>query len=136
MLKTLFASRTVSSRAELFKSILSSIVSFALDFSIFLFLTEVVGLYYVVSSAVGFVAGTSLSYVLSVYWIFAKRKFAHTRLEFFIFLGVGLIGVGLNSLLLYIFTEYVGIYYAVSKIISASIVFFFNFFSRKIILFR
>lgn len=136
MLKSLFASRTGFLRMELFKSILSSIVSFALDFCIFLFFTEVVGLYYVVSSAVGFVIGTSLSYILSVYWIFSKRKLAHTRLEFLIFLGVGLIGVGLNSLFLYIFTEYVGIHYAVSKIISASIVFFFNFFSRKIILFR
>lgn len=136
MFRTLFVRKTDAAHVQLFRSILSSNISFALDFLLLLFLVEVCGLYYIIASVMSFIAGASLSYILSVLWIFNKRAIADKRLEFFLFLAVGGVGVGLNSLFLYIFTEFVGLHYLLSKIVSASLVFFFNFFSRKVILFR
>jgi putative flippase GtrA len=44
---------------------------------------------------------------------------------------VGLIGLGLNALIIYIFTELAHVYYLLSKIISTIIVFLWNFLARR-----
>jgi putative flippase GtrA len=55
-------------------------------------------------------------------------------LEFLLFTLIGFVGLGLNELFLWILTDLLLIYYLLSKIITAIIVYLWNFFARKIIL--
>lgn len=118
------------------KAVVASFVAYCVDFGIMVFLTEVAGLHYQVSAVAGFYAGTNITYFLSITWIFPHRAVRNRFLEYIVFFTVGTIGVGLNALLLWFCTEVIGIYYMLSKIISGSTVFFWNFYARKHILFR
>ena len=48
---------------------------------------------------------------------------------------IGVIGLGLNELIMYCAVELIGLHYMVAKLISTALVFFWNFFARKMTLF-
>jgi len=121
---------------QLLRSIVSSLLAFVVDFSLLFFLVEFLSVYYLISASLSFIAGTSITYFLSITWIFEKRTLDDPRQEYIIFFVIGLIGLGLNVLLIWYFTESMGNHYLLSKIISSLLIFFFNFFVRKFTLFR
>ena len=118
------------------RGVVASIIAYSVDVALLAFLTEVVGLHYQVSACISFYVGTNITYILSVTWIFPHRAVKNKIIEYLIFFAVGTVGVGLNALLLWFFTEKIGVYYLLSKVISGSSVFFWNFYARKHILFR
>ncbi|MCX7037594.1 MAG: GtrA family protein [Spirochaetes bacterium] len=54
------------------KSVLVSLVAFAIDFAILVALTEAAGLHYLLSAALSFLVGTTVSWALSVIWVFTE----------------------------------------------------------------
>ena len=57
-------------------------------------------------------------------------------LEFLGYAVIGLIGLGLTEALLYFFTEIVHFHFMLSKIVASAVVLFWNFFARKVFLYR
>lgn len=109
--------------------------AFLVDFGTLFVLTEYVHIHYLVSAAIAFLFGLITNYVLSVKWVFNSRTMGNRWLEFLWFALIGLAGLGLNELLLWVITEILAIYYLISKIITTIIVYFWNFFARKYVLF-
>jgi putative flippase GtrA len=136
MFRNLFVNKSDRTAVHLIRSVFSSNVAFAVDFGILVVLTEVVGLHYLISNGIAFMVGTTISYTLSVFWVFSRRSIANKHAEYWIFILIGVVGVGLNEALIWTFTEHVHIHYLISKVIAGSSVFFFNFFARKYVLFR
>ena len=132
----LIVKKTDRTAVSLIRSIPSSNISFALDFGLLVLLTEVFDLHYLLSNGIGFMAGTTLNYLLCIFWVFSRRSIKNRHLEYWLYIVFGATGVGLNELFIWIFTEKIGVYYLYSKIIAGSTVFFYNFFIRKFILFR
>jgi len=120
----------------LIKSMFTSSIAFVLDFALLALLVEVADIFYLLSNTVSFLAGSSLSYLLSVAWVFHTRRMKRKSMEYAAFIFIGVIGMGLNSLFLWLLTSGFGIYYLLSKVIAGSTVFFWNFFARKLMLFR
>ncbi len=118
------------------RATMASGFAFSVDFGILTFLVEVVHLHYLVSAAAGFVVGTTITYLLSIFWIFPRRKLANQQIEYGLYVGIGVVGIGLNLLLMWILTDLIGLFYMLSRIIAGSTVFFWNFLSRKHLLFR
>ncbi len=79
--------------------------------------------------------GLITNYSLCTRFVFKSRKLENAFAEFGVFTLIGVIGLGLNTLLLWSLTQFVGVYYMISKIIAVVIVFVFNFWLRKKILF-
>ena len=121
---------------HIFRSVLSSSLGFAVDFGLLAFVVEVLGVNYLIAASISFTAGTTVTYILSIKWIFATRSVRDKKLEYLLFTGVGVIGVILNGVLLWAFTELAGLHYLLSKIAAAAIVFFWNFLARRTLLFR
>jgi putative flippase GtrA len=136
MLRGTFFKKTDRSSVQLLRAILSSNVAFAIDFGLLVLLTEVFGVHYLISNVIGFMSGTTFLYVLSIKWVFSRRKVESRHAEYWIFILIGGAGVGLNELLIWTFTEHAHIYYLISKMLAGTTVFFFNFFMRKYVLFR
>ena len=136
LFRSLFVRKSDQLSVHLLRAIFSSNVAFALDFGLLVLFTEVVHLHYLISNIIAFMTGTSLLYVLSVFWVFSRRTIQSRHLEYWLFILIGVAGVGFNELFIWIFTEKVHIYYLYSKIIAGSIVFFWNFLSRRFILFK
>lgn len=129
-------SRLPPTLRQLLKTIVASQAAFWLDFGILALLTEAAGLHYLASAAVAFLAGTTLSYVLSVVWVFDTRRVASKAAEYALFVLVGAVGLALNEGLLWLFTEALGLHYLLSKVVAATLIFGWNFAARKLLLFR
>jgi putative flippase GtrA len=99
-------------------------------------LTSVLGVPYLWSGAIAFLIGLSMVYVLSVRWVFEKRALHDWRAEFLVFALIGVVGLGLNELVLWLLTGYLGLFYLFSKAASVVVVFSWNFGARKWLLFR
>jgi putative flippase GtrA len=135
-LNRLFIVKSNRLSVHFLRAIPSSLTATVLDFGLLVFLTEVVHLHYLISNGISFMAGTTLLYVLSVFWVFGRRSIRSRHLEYWLFILIGAVGLLFNEALIWVFTEEVHVYYLYSKIIAGCTVFFWNFLSRRYILFR
>jgi len=119
---------------EFARSVLVSLVSFALDFFVCMLIVERTGMNYLIAMTISFTLGTILNYVLSILWIFGRGP-GRWHMEFLAFLGTAGVGLVLNGLAMYGFTSLCKIHYLVSRVLSSTLVFFFNFACRKFLIF-
>jgi putative flippase GtrA len=136
MLKNILLKKSDKISVHLLRAILASGFSFSIDFGLLALLTEVFKIHYLVSNGVSFLTGTTICYILNTLWVFHRRRLKRRHIEYMIFVILGLSGAGLNELLIWAFTEKGNIHYLISKILAGSTVFFFNFFTRKYVLFH
>ena len=120
---------------QLFRYTIVGGFAFIIDYSLLYFLTESFEIYYLISATISFIVGLVVNYILSILWIFKTSKYNSRSLEFIIFGIIGVAGLGLNALLLYIATDILHIYYMISKLLVACIIMLWNFICRKLILF-
>ncbi|MBI9103682.1 MAG: GtrA family protein [Spirochaetales bacterium] len=135
LLKSLFGEKAETTKIQLFRSLISSQLSFQTDLWMFFILVNAVSLHYLPATAISFLLGTSLNYILSIKWIFPYRKIKNLNMEFSTFIVIGVAGAGINMFFIWLFIEKLGIHYMVSKIVVAALVFFITFTARKIFLF-
>lgn len=121
--------------AELWRYTIVGGAGFVVDFFILYALTEWGGFHYLVSATVGFSAGLVINYVFCIYWVFRHRAFGSARIEFAIFMAVGLGGLLLNDIFLAICTPLLEGNYMVAKIGAVGFIFLWNFFMRRQLLF-
>ena len=109
---------------------------------------------YMPASCIGFIFGVLVSYYISIKWIFTARNIKNRKLELIIFFIIGIIGLLFTQLFMYLFNEInpfkeitqmltniLSPHFALSnewssRIIVTIIVFFWNFFARKFIIFN
>ena len=123
-------------RSEFFKYVIGGGSAYTIDFILLIILTEVFGVPVLVSAAVSFLIGLIIIYLLSIKWIFQNRIRKNTYQEFFIFSFIGIIGLFINETLIWASLLTENLHYTIAKIISAGLVFIWNFSARKLILFR
>ncbi|MDR1973630.1 MAG: GtrA family protein [Bacteroidales bacterium] len=136
ILYDILISKTDRTSIQFFRGIFVGGVCVLSDMFLLYLLVELSGFHYLIANAIAFIAGTVLNYILSIIWIFTSRGDYSRNKEFIIFLIIGAVGLALNSLFMWIFTDGFEIYYMTSKIITVIIVYLWNFFSRKYILFK
>jgi len=135
-LKSLLSDPTDNAALQLLRYTFVGGAAFVLDFSTLFMLTESVGIHYLISAAIAFIVGLTTNYSMSVIWVFNKHTIQNRLAEFLLFAAIGLLGLCLNEVFLWFFTEKVALYYLLSKIISTILVYLFNFTARKAVLFR
>ncbi len=132
----IFVAKNNDTPVQLFRYVLVGGISFLVDIAILVFLTEYAGLHYLASAAIAFIFGLTINYLISIKWVFHIRKFVSRRTEFILYGWIGIIGLGLNELFIWYFTETLELHYVYSKIAAAFFVFFWNFFARKYAVFE
>jgi putative flippase GtrA len=131
-----FKNSSESILIQFFRYIFVGGVAFFVDFSLLYFLTEFLGLFYILSATISFLIGLIVNYIISLAWVFNKRKLKNRYHEFLVFALIGVIGLGLNDAMIYYFTTYFALYFMFSKIISQIAVLLWNFFARRYVLFK
>ena len=110
-------------------------IALAADLGVYSSLIRLMAMDYLVAAPIGFLVGLTVIYFFSVRWIFGERRLANPRVEFAIFTAIGLAGLALNQLVIYGAVEWLKLGYEPAKLVSAALVFGFNFISRKVLLF-
>ena len=116
---------------QIFKFGIVGGIAFIIDYTLLYILTEYIGIHYLISSIISFTISVIFNYILSVKWVFNVKRKQGTR-EFIIFIILSLIGLLINSLIMYLMVDICNIYYMISKLISTFIVMVYNFITRKI----
>lgn len=133
--KILFISKTNRTSILFLRSIFVGGIAATADMGMVYVLVDFINIHYLISSTLGFIFGILINYYLSIFWVFEKKKLKRKTVEFTIFAIIGILGLLLNNLIMWFFTDIVTFHYLLSKIIAIILVFIFNFFTRKKILF-
>lgn len=135
-IELLLKKRTDRTGIQFLRYIIVGGIAFLVDFGSLYILTDYIGIYYLISAAIAFILGLIANYFFSISWVFNKRTFDNKPFEFGVFAIIGIMGLGLNEILIWFFTAELSFYYLISKILTAIIILFWNFFARKLTLFR
>jgi putative flippase GtrA len=136
IIQKLFRDDTEKMFIQLFRYTFVGGAAFLVDIGSLYILTSFVGIYYLISAAIAFILGLIVNYLLSIGWVFNNRTLDSAKLEFGVFALIGVVGLGFNEVLIWFFTDYVHIFYLISKMIAAVLILFWNFFARKFTLFK
>ncbi|MDK9703212.1 MAG: GtrA family protein [Sulfuritalea sp.] len=121
--------------SELVRYFAVSLLALLVDMGSLLLLAQF--MHYLWAATFGFMLGAATSYLLSVRWVFRHRRLAaFPKTEFAAFAAVGVAGLGLNNLAIYVAVEHAGLPLLAAKAVAAMLTFSFNFGLRKWGLFR
>ena len=135
-LKTLLKDKPDSLIGQLLRYAVVGGISFVVDYGSLWLLTEKAGLPYLWSAPSAFILGLICNYLLSTAWVFGESRIKNAWGEFLAFAIIGLVGLGLNELIMFGCTDGLGFHYMLSKIVSTGIVFFWNFLARRFLVFK
>ena len=124
---------------QFFRYLVTGGLAFVADFGLFALCLYVCEWHYLLANLVGLVAGLVLNYAMSIVWVFTacRRTLEKQKvMEFVLFALVGIAGVGINQLLMYLMVDGLSLNEMASKMIAAVLVLMWNFGGRKLMLFR
>ena len=116
---------------QLFRYVFVGGTAFFVDVFFLYVFCDVFGIHYLISAVFSFLISVLVNYALSKKWIFDQANLENKVLEFNLFLLISTVGLVFTEILLYFFTDIVGIYYMFSKFIATVIVLFWNFLARR-----
>ncbi len=122
--------------ASFTRSQVTSLAATLADFGVLIFLVEVLGIWYVLATAFGALAGAVTSFLAGRHWSFeaASGALRGQALRYSLVSGLSLL---LNTSGVYLFTDLVGLPYVASKALIAFLVgVFFNFPLHRHFVFR
>ena len=121
---------------QIIKFGLVGFLCFFIDYGIMVALTELVGINSTVSSGISFCVSVIVNYILSVTVVFDADKEANKAKQFIVFLILSVIGLGINTLIMWagtgILDQYMERSYMLVKIFATAVVMVYNFITRKI----
>ena len=132
MIDKLFKDPTDDIFLQLFRYVFVGGTAFVVDFFFLYFFSDICGIYYLISAVLSFIISVLVNYLMSTKWVFNQDNIQNKVLEFNLFILISTIGLGFTEILLYFFTDIVGLYYLISKVIAAIIVLFWNFLARRV----
>ncbi len=154
-LKELFVGDTNNTFIQFFRSLFVGGVATLADMAVLILIREVFGISESVAAVFGFIVGLAVNYIISTFWVFAKAKVKNRVLDFVIFGVIGVIGLGLTQLIIEpfavkgmfgegflvsnaVFGSLIPVdkYYIIGKLLAVVLVYMWNFFARKFILYR
>lgn len=108
----------------------AGLLSAVIDFGILAILVEVFDVAILPANAISFCLAATNSYFINKYWTFNDLSREHAK-QFSKFFLISTIGLGLNSLLMWIAVSF-GIWYFAAKAVIVVIVAFWNYFANHI----
>ncbi|HKX23880.1 MAG TPA: GtrA family protein [Candidatus Saccharimonadales bacterium] len=126
-----FGERAAAVANQFIKYFGVALVGLVVDFGTLVVLHDVVHAHYLVAAAGGFIAGLAVNYALSSKYVFKNSKLKSRTLEFVMFGVVGLIGLGVLSLSMWLLVSVLGVQYLIAKCLATVGVYIWNFVGRK-----
>ena len=151
----LFVEETTNTFIQFFRSLFVGGIATVADIGVLILFRELLHMPEKGAIVFGFIAGLTVNYIVSTFWVFAKAKVKNRFVDFIAFAVIGIIGLGLSELIIAPFAMegFFGVgyfvrhttfgtliptdkYYIVGKLIATVLVYIWNFCARKFILYR
>jgi putative flippase GtrA len=112
-----------------------SAVALAVNMAILLVLVQVFHWGNLIAATASFIAGAFIAYGLSVRFVFTQHRLRNRRAECGTFIAIGAIGLLVNTGVIFLATERLGLHILVANGMAAGCSFACNFLARRQILF-
>lgn len=107
---------------KILRFMVAGATSFITNIVLLYVFTEYGGLWYLVSSVLAFCVAFLVNFVLQKYWAFQSYEHHKAKTQLPLHLGVAVFNLGLNTLLMYSFVEFLGIWYVLAQIIASALI--------------
>ena len=123
-------------RARFFRYLASGGTAATTDLVILYLLTDGFGLHYLFSAVLAFVAAFFVSFFLQKFWTFEDASVEKVHMQATVYLLVALGNLALNTLLMYIFVEWIHLWYMAAQFFASGLLAFVTFFISRDIIFK
>ncbi len=106
-------------------------IATVIDYVIFFILHEILGINTIISNTCSFTVSVIYNYIASVKWVFDVDESKNKKTQFILFIVFSVIGLGLNTIIVYVCTDIIKLYSMIGKVIATAVVMVFNFITRK-----
>lgn len=120
---------------QLTKYISTAAICGGIDYGLLILLVEVFKVHYLVAALIALLTAMIVQYFFNVRFVFDTRSKSGLR-KLFGYIILGLIGLGLNQLIIFVAVDKVKLHYIAGKVCASALVGIYNFVSRKIYLER
>lgn len=136
-LKGIFITPTSNAFLQFFRYLFVGGVATIADWGTLFLLTEYAHVNHLVSAVFAFIAGLLVNFVLSKLLVF-KMNEVRTSVwgEFAGYAVIGVVGLGITELIMYLLTDRMSVHYMISKAIATAIVLVWNYAARKKLLYK
>ena len=114
---------------------LAAFGGFLADYGALLMLKELLGLHYLLAVPIAFMVGIAVNYLIGIWFVFHRGNLPLLK-ELLLFLAISLLALGITEGSMFLLTDLLKIDYRISRLISGVVTYLFNFFSRRVILYR
>ena len=115
---------------------LSSGLALLVDVGFLWGLSSYSGIDYLLAAGIGFSAGCAVNYVISKTLVFEDNSNRKQSTTLVLFVVVGLIGLLINHIILFVGVDLLAMHLLAAKAVSALLVFWFNFLARGYFVFK
>ena len=116
------------------KFTLVGILNTAIDFSVFFLLHDLMGVYFVIAHVCGFLVALGNSFYFNATWTFNRLDKERWHRQALSFALVGVIGMGLSTLTIYIASFFIWVYLA--KVLATVVSFGWNYMASFLFVFK
>jgi len=120
---------------KIFKYLSIGIVASLVDILLFSLFAKFLGFNYLIVGFFSFIIATGVNYILSIHYVFESGIKHSKKKEIILVYIISAIGLLINLSMLYLFIDFLNFEMIFSKILSAGIVFFWNYFARSVYVF-
>ena len=149
MLKQLLMKKSNNSMIQFLRSLVVGGIATVVDMAVLTALVELADVNLAIATALGFVAGLIVNFIISTLWVFNKSQVVKNRfVEFVVFSVIGVIGLLINEGIVLFFELYLSPkeifsfllpsdkYYILGKLTATVVAFVWNFAARKLLLYK
>ncbi len=123
-------------RKDAVKYIFSGGMATLTNLSVLFILTEVFGIYYLVSSVFAFIFSIIVSFSMQKFWTFGDSSKENIHKQFAYYLFIVLLNLVLNTFSVYVFVEYLHLWYFIAQFFAGVIIAVVSFFAYRNLVFK
>ncbi len=117
------------------KFIISGGTAAFVDLVLIYALTDLFGLWYLLSAILAFLVAFVVSFCMQKFWAFRDTDLSRAHRQLISYLFVGVTNLFLNTFLVYVFVDIIGIWYFFAQIIASGLIALGSFFIYKHLIF-
>ena len=124
-----------SRHGQLLRFFISGGMAFFANIGVMYVLTDRLAVWYLVSSIFAFIGSFVVSFSMQKYWTFKNREADRMSQQLRMSLVLAVANLGINTVLMYLFVDYVHLHYLAAVVCSAGLIAIETYFIYKYIIF-
>ena len=131
-----FLIEQIKKRKEIVKFIISGGTAALVNFSLLYFFTDILGIWYLLSSVLSFVFSFFVSFYLQKFWTFGDKNKEALYKQMVIYLLIAFLNLTINTVSMYVLVDFFKVWYMLAQFFITAIIALWNFIVYKFFIFN